>query len=472
MLTAAGGDPLERLGVFAAGLTWDVIPGDVRRRAQVALRDTIGTILGGAGTRAAQLAVQAASAHGGRSRIIGSAGTSSLPLAAFATAVSASALDFDDGHYLGGAIHPGSVIISSLLTAAADLEAGSGDGTAELLAAQVVGYEIALRAAHLLWPSHEGADYHCTGTAATLGAAAAVTKLRGGDVEEIGRSIAIAWAHAPMSTFQLPMVKESIGWSAATACFAAELAAVGFMGGRATADADIVAILPPTPFHRPGAMDDPFVASLGSVFETANTYCKPYAACRYTHTAARALRDMIVENALTGDDIVSIDVYTHRHALFLHDQRPLTLEHGQYSFPFVLSAIVCEGAAGHVEISDEALTDPQRLSQAAKVRVHHGPEFDALYPHHYATRVALRTRRGDTIEATRLLAPGDNDDPMSAEELSAKFIALASPALGNSAAQLARELEETELVDLHTMLTLLERSSSGVRSGTRASPER
>ncbi len=458
MASAAHSDPLEYLATFAVGLTWETIPGAVRQRAQLALRDTIGTILGGAGTRAARLASRAAVAHGGRSPIIGSPGASSAPLAAFATAVSASALDFDDGHYLGGAIHPGSVIISALLSEAAsqqDRNTGSRVGMAELLTAQVVGYEIALRAAHLLWPRHDAADYHCTGTAATLGAAAAVMKLRSGDTDEIARSIAIAWAHAPMATFQLPMVKESIGWSAASACFAADLAAVGFMDGHVTADADTLAILPPTPFHRDGAMEDPFVASLGSVFETANTYCKPYAACRYTHTAARALADLMVENALTGDDIVSIDVHTHRGALFLHDQRPATLEHGQYSFPFVLSAIVCEAAASHVEISEQALTDPRRLAQAAKVRVHHQADLDDLYPHHYAARVVVRTRNHGAIEATRIVAPGDNDDPMSADDQCAKFIALASSALTSEAIRLAPQLVATELADLQGVLALL-----------------
>lgn len=448
-------EPLEHLAAFAVGLTWDTMPQNVRRRAQLALLDTLGTILGGATTRAARTAARAAVAHGGHSPIIGSPGTSSTPFAAFATAVSASALDFDDGHYLGGAIHPGSVIISSLLTAAAQPDQGGDVGMAELLAAQVVGYEISLRAAHLLWPRHDTADYHCTGTAATLGAAAAVTKLRGGDADEIARSIAIAWAHAPMATFQLPMVKESIGWSAASACFAADLAAAGFMAGRVTADADTVAILPPTPFHRDGAMDDPFVASLGTVFEALNTYSKPYAACRYTHTAAGALATTMAENALTGDDIISIDVHTHRSALFLHDQRPPTLEHGQYSFPFVLSAIVCEGAAGQVEISEEALADPQRLAEAAKVRVHHQPELDGLYPHHYAARVVVRTKDGDTIDVTRIVAYGDNDDPMSAEDLDAKFIALATPSLGGDASQLAQDLVGSELTDLHGVFALL-----------------
>ncbi len=430
------GDPLDRLGRFAADLTWAAIPHAARERAQLALRDTIGTIFGGAATTAARIATQTAARYPGATPILGTATSSAAPLAAFATAVSASALDFDDGHYLGGAIHPGSVIVSSLLTAAASLRVT----TAEILTAQVVGYEIALRAAHLLWPRHDTDDYHCTGTAATLGAAAAVTKLRGGEAERISRSIAIAWAHAPMSTFQLPMVKESIGWSAASACFAADLASAGFMAPRVTGSSAIDRILPPTPFHRAGAMSDPFVASLGQVFECSNTYFKPYAACRYTHAASRALADLMATHALVSADIFAIEVHTQRGALFLDDQRPQTLDHGQYSFPFVLSAIVRHGAAGPEQMNDAELSNPARLAEAAKITVHHDPQLDSLYPQHYAARIVVRTSDGRCISADRRLSPGDLDDPMSPDELAAKFVTMSAPHLGDASTELSHLL--------------------------------
>ena len=109
--------------------------------------------------------------------------------------------DFDDGHYCGGAIHPASVIVPSLIAAVRALDPTTKVSAQTFLTAQIAGYEIGLRAAHLLWPKHTLDDYHCTGTAATLGAAAAVAKLRGGNADAIARSIAIAWAlqHAVMT---------------------------------------------------------------------------------------------------------------------------------------------------------------------------------------------------------------------------------------------------------------------------------
>lgn len=432
--------PLDEVGEFAESLTWPAIAERTRRRAQLALRDTVGTILGGAGTTAGRIATEAARRSGGDVPIAGTTATASAPLAAFASAVNASALDFDDGHYRGGAIHPGSVIVPALLVAAA----GCDTDLTDLLTAQVAGYEIGLRAAHLLWPRHPLDAYHCTGTAGALGAAAAVAKLRGGDARCIARAVAIAWAHAPMSTFQLPMVKESIGWSAATALFAADLAAAGFMGtgrhGQAVAPSAMDGTFTPTPFHRPGAMDDPFVATLGTVFEADNTYFKRYAACRYTHTAIRSLAGVMAELGLAATDVAAIDVHTHRAAMNLSDQRPTSLDHGQYSFPFVLSAMMHTGHAGAQEICDAALDDPVRLAGAAKVRVHHDTRLDDEYPAHYGTRIVVRTTAGDVVERTRLIAPGDPDDPMSVDELTAKFVRLAAPVHGDMAGAIAARL--------------------------------
>ncbi len=428
--------PLDVLGQFAESLTWSAIPAPTRERAQLALRDTLGTIIGGATTSAGRIATAAARSAGGTTPIAGTSATSTAPLAAFASAVNASALDFDDGHYRGGAIHPASVIVPCLLVATHDCDVDLHT----FVTAQVVGYEIGLRAAHLLWPRHPLDDYHCTGTAATLGAAAAVAKLRGADAGCIARAVAVAWAHAPMSTFQLPMVKESIGWSAATGLFAADLAAAGFMAMPHPAISAIDATFAPTPFDRPGAMDDPFVATLGAVFEANNTYFKPYACCRYTHTAIRSLQDVMSESRLCAADIEAIEVYTHRGAMNLSDQRPVSLDHGQYSFPFVLAAVMCTGAAGAIEISESRLDDPARLAEAAKVSVHHDPEIDNHYPAHYGTRIVVRTTDGGRIERTRLVAPGDPGDPMSVEDLTAKFVRLAEPVHGEAAVALAGRL--------------------------------
>lgn len=427
---------LDRISEFVAGLNSSVIPAAATAQAMMALRDTLGTMIGGAATTSARIAAGVARRHPGAVPLV-SGGTASNSMGAFANAVAASALDYDDGHYRGGAIHPASVIVPTLLAAA------PADATVhDVVVAHVAGLEVGIRAAHLLWPRHADDDYHCTGTAGAIAGAAAAAKIRGLGPEGIARCIAIAWAHSPMAAFQLPMLKEAIGWAAATAVTAADLAEAGYMRfppGRRPALPDV---FPPTPFDRPDAMTDPFVDTWGVVFETANTYFKPFAACRYTHAAADGLRSLMFEHGLVADDIRSIAVQTHRAAVFLDDPRPPTLEHAQYSFQFVLAAIALHGAAGAVEVSESRLHDDAMLSMCDRISVSYAPDLNALYPAHYPARIVVAVSNGSRVERLCEVAPGDSERPLDADQLRRKFIELAAPSLGeHDAAALAIDLE-------------------------------
>ncbi|MFT3854046.1 MAG: MmgE/PrpD family protein [Ilumatobacteraceae bacterium] len=357
-----------RVGRWVASIDWSNVPEGVWAAAHRSFWDTVGCIIGGFGTTSARICAEVAAREPGVVKLPFGR-TAPLAMGALAYASAASALDLDDGHYEGGAIHPGSVIVSSLL-ASAPQEMAIGT----LLRSQIVGYEVALRAARILWPRDPSSRYHCTGTAGALGAAAACAHLAGADAGAVSRAIATAWGHAPMSSFQLPMIKESIAWAAATGVVAAELSRAGFMAS--TRDVPPPDIHPPTPFDEMPPGTDVFVDSLGSVYETANVYLKPFAACRYTHAAAESLRRLVADRG--NASISEVVVGTHRNAVFLDDPKPPTLDHAQYSYQFVLAAILQTGAAGVREMSETALDDRARLAWCERIRVVHDPTMDEL----------------------------------------------------------------------------------------------
>ncbi|GAA2082353.1 MmgE/PrpD family protein [Aeromicrobium tamlense] len=436
-------DPLKKMSDWAAGLRWEDVPSAVRERAADALSDTVSTMVGGAVTGSAGIAAKVTGRTAGPSPVVGRGQGSSPTMAAFANGVAASALDFDDGHYLAGAIHPGSVIVPAVLAAAT-----SGTTVAEALTAQVVGYEIGLRAAHLLWPKHDGDHYHCTGCAGAIGAAAAAAKVSGADADEIERAVKIGWLHAPMATFGSPMVKESIGWGAATGVMAAELAAAGFMSlpeGYALADNDV---LPATPFHQPGAAEDPFVTSIGEVYETGNTYFKSFAACRYTHAAAAGFRGLLAEHAITPERIARVRVGTHQAATFLDELRPGTIDSAQYSFPFVLASIALHGAAGAAEMDESVLAEPERLDLASRVVLEHDADLDQHYPARYPSRVTIETTDGASVDGVFLDAPGDPGTDFGRAELQEKWRLLLTPALGEQSDRVLAGLRDDDALVL------------------------
>ena len=392
----------------------------MRAHAKLTLRDVLGVTLRGGRTPAARTAARFAAFDGGEGG------------RAFQLGVAASALDMEDGHYLGGGIHPASSVFAALLVCAPDALDGAG-----WLAAQIAGAEIAIRVAHLLWPEDRSNQVHTTGSAGALGAAAAAAKALGLDADGVAQALEIAWAHAPISAFQLPAVKESIGWAATTGVAAARLAQLDFK--RDPVDGRTLAF-GAHPLDLPRAAEDPFVTSLGSTYESERTYFKRYSACRYTHAATDALGELLAEHDVQPEAIETIVVHALGNAIFLDDPAPRTLEDAQYSFPFVLASRALYGAAGPDEIALERLGDEHTLALAARVSIRHDPQLDEHYPDHYPARVVVRLSDGRELERTRTGARGDREDPFAEDELTRKFAALATPILGAEATERAGRL--------------------------------
>ena len=95
---------------------------------------------------------------------------------------------------------------------------------------------------------------------------------------------------------------------------------------------------------------------------------------------------------------------------------------------------------GHVDVStytDEAITDPEVLALAAKVR-YEVKDYDT-YPRAFPGGVRIHTRDGRTLEAELPYQRGGPENPMTAEEIREKFQTNAALALGEAE---VRALEE------------------------------
>ncbi len=104
-------------------------PGGVRDDATDDLRDVLSVMSAGTPTTSAKIAALYARLSPGTVPLA-AGGTAALP-AALANGVAAAALEFEDAHYLGGAIHPASVVCASapLHATVADLSMGYGEET-------------------------------------------------------------------------------------------------------------------------------------------------------------------------------------------------------------------------------------------------------------------------------------------------------------------------------------------------------
>lgn len=334
------------------------------------------------------------------------------PGAAFANAAAACSLDLDDGHR-AAAGHPGAAVIPAVFAA---LDTTPADSR-RALTAIAVGYEVGVR----ISSARDLKNVPTTNTGLWGGqaAAAAIGVLRNLSSRQIAQAIAIAGQTAPAQSataytrFRGNSVKEGIPWAAANGLLAASLAAQGFTGPLDILDE-------PRLFARAPLLD-----GLATRWQITDTYFKPYSCCRWNHAPIDALLALMEKHGLRSEDIVSVDVETFGRALTLSNEvAPSTLEGAQYSIPFCLGVAAVRGAPALLPLREDCLADQAALDLARKVRLAVIPEYDAMFPAAVPGRVRLTTATA-TLEHAVLAPKGEPSNPMTWDDIDAKFHAIA-----------------------------------------------
>ncbi len=345
--------------------------------------------------------------------------------AAFVNAACACSLDLDDGHRTAAG-HPGAAIISAVFAA---IDACDADAHRALVAI-ALGYEIGVRisAARDL----KSIPTVNSGLWCGQAVAAAVGWLRGLSPLQIAHAIAIAGATAPSQSatsytrFRGNSVKEGIPWGAANGVLAVNLAEKGFTG-----PIDIL--------DEPSRFDPAILCDgLGRRWHITDTYFKPYSCCRWLHAPVDALLALMADHGIVADDIIAIDTDTFRRTLTLSNEvAPATLEGGQYSLPFCLGVAATRGAAALLPLREESLGDAVALAVSARVKMTVKPEFDAMFPAAVPGAVRITTVSG-TLERSVLMPKGEPANPMSWDDIDAKFRAIADGRVSGSTADALR----------------------------------
>jgi 2-methylcitrate dehydratase PrpD len=112
----------------------------------------------------------------------------------------------------------------------------------------------------------------------------------------------------------------------------------------------------------------------------------------------------------------------------------------KFSLQYSTAAMLVHGQVGVQSYVDDAIADPDVLALAAKVR-YETREYDS-YPAAFPGGVRITTIDGRTLEADFPHQRGGPENPMTVDEVLAKFRENASLALGEAAVQ---TLEETVL---------------------------
>jgi len=328
--------------------------------------------------------------------------------AAMANSTAASALDLDDGHRRAGG-HPGAAIVPTVLAVGPTAGACGRD----LIAAIVAGYEVAVRVSAAR--DFKRLDTLSTGRWSAYGTVAAAGLLGRDDPATLAQAFAIAGVLSPglsaagYSTVMGNQVKEGIPWAVMTGLTALELARRGLTGP--------LDILDHGDYFDAAAI----TAGLGSGSALNSVYFKPYACCRWIHSALDAIINLAKGHHLAAKDIHTVDVFTFERTLRLNNYAdPDTLEGAQYSLPFCLAVAAVGGSEALMPLSPDWLHRTDIVALARRVNLHVDTELDARFPAETGARLCLQTSAG-ILEKTVRHPLGDPANPMDRTRLVAKF---------------------------------------------------
>ena len=339
------------------------VPRAVREIAKAHLLDGFATMMGGAPEEASRKIRAHVEAVGGRgdARVIGTALKVPCQMAALANGVQGHVLDYDDaqlatapGRPLGQQVHPTTPVLAAAL-ALAEKTRVSGS---ELLAAYVVGVEVACRLGDAVEPGHYMDGFHPTGTLGVFGAAAACAYLLGLDRERSGWTLGIAGGlSAGLRANRGTMAKAlNAGRAAENGVVAATLAAKGFT-------ASAVVFEDPMGFFSAacGGRYDPELLRFGSPWflREPGVVIKRYPCAGIMHPVLDALLPLIRQHQVNPAAVHRLRIRLHPDATRpLVYERPETGLQGKFSLPYTAAAALLDRGLTLAHYTDGRVRDP------------------------------------------------------------------------------------------------------------------
>jgi len=399
------------------------------------ITDFVGVAFAGLREQQSRIIIDYVREIGGKPQatVIGCKPKTSANLAALANGTIGHSLDYDD-IAISLIAHP-SVFLTPAIFAVGEQSQASGK---EILAAYVIGYELACHIGKPLIQSHYAQGWHSTATFGSLGAAAAVSWLLKLSHHQARMALGIAASLAGglrrnFGTMTKPL---HAGRAAENGIHAAALARAGF-----SADANILEA--PMGFaevfgHKEDVDWTGAITGLGKAFlitSPEGLSIKPYPSCGFTHCAidaAVAIKEKYNIDIQDIDDI-ELGVSPFDKNILIHHNPKTGLE-GKFSLEYCVARALVSGEVRLKHFTDEAvaelpvrnLTQIMRWVEKYPLPVMGTPEGFG------AKSIAITMKDGTTYAHDVVIAKGMPQNPLPAQEFNAKFRDCASGLLDNS----------------------------------------
>jgi 2-methylcitrate dehydratase len=408
----------KSIAEFAVRLDYADLPAEVVHDCKRRIIDTIGCAIAAFDDeppRIARAVAMRAQVTGGAS-VIGTLHRTLPELAAFANSVASRYLEGNDT-YPGGGGHPNDNLLPILAMAQA-----RGVSAPMAITAIVLAYEVHRYLFHAFPMRKHALDYVLYNAVAS---AAGAAKVLGLSLPQMAHAIALA-AVPNLGTDisrrgHLTMWKGCAAANAArNGVFAAIMASEGMAG-------------PPTPF------EDGLTAVIGAeeicpfpveptTFSILKADYKFFLS--EFHAQGPAFLALELRPQIKLDAIEKIEVFTYHFAWFeigsgAEKWRPTTRETADHSMPYVVAAVLIDGAYTDAIFAPERLRDERTLALMKKITIAEDDEFNKRYPRSLPCRMTVTLKSGEQKSAELANPIGHHDRPMSDAQLVDKFRGLA-----------------------------------------------
>src|SRR5215475_6300002 len=430
----------ERLAGFAHDLSAAAIPGNVRERARHLMLDATGIAYASGRYEFAHKAMTAVAGLGGQGAVPVIGMPARLPLrdAALINGILVHGLDFDDTHS-GGVIHATASVLPTVLAVGAQQRASGG----EILAAYVLGVEVAARLGAVAKGAFHQVGFHPTGLIGAFACALAAGRLMGLNEKQLvmAQGLTLSAGSGSLEFLEDGAWNKRFhpGWAAVSGITAAALARQGFVGAKRAYEGRFGLYASHLQGHYDPANLALATAGLGQTWELQQVAVKPYPACHFVHACVDAASTLAREHKLDAREIDQVRALVPAEVVktvcepAANKRRPANSFDAQFSVPYTVAAALLRGQFSLDELEDDALGDPDILALADRVQYEIDPA--TTFPRHYTGEVIVTLRGGRTLRHREAINRGNGERPLSEADIIAKFRSNAARAVSQAKAQ-------------------------------------
>ncbi|KAB8263543.1 hypothetical protein BDV32DRAFT_135792 [Aspergillus pseudonomiae] len=368
--------------------------------------------------------------NAGNSSILGSNAFVDMQTAALVNGIASHVDDYDDTH-ADTPVHPSGPVASALLAVSEWKAPVSGE---DFITAFVAGVEAECKLGISVYPEHYDVGWHITSTTGSIGAAVAVGKLLGLDLEQLQHAISIASVQVigMHESFGTDTKAFHVGRAAQSGLLAAVLAQNGLGGSLQGLEAERGwANVVSTSQNLTEEL-----STLGDIWEITKNTFKPFPCDRILHAAIDGwiqIHDQAEEKDLDLTTIVNITARTHPRVLFLTDNpEPQTGLDGKFSVYHAAAVALLFGEATPIQFTDKVVQNSTVADLRKKVHV---ASDDAIAEHE--AFVTTEFEDGTIVKVHVEEALGSIGKPLSAAQLKTKFLEHVGNHIGETRAQQA-----------------------------------